>query len=365
MNRFKLKIIDFYIIKKFLGTFFFALILIIGISVVFDISEKLDDFIEKEAPLKAIIFDYYLNFIPYFLVLYSYLFTFISVLFFTSRMAYNNEIIAILSSGMSLNRMLIPYFISAFVIAVFSFVLSNFVIPHANINRLKFEEMYYRNHPPRFLDKNIHKQVYPGVFIYMENYNNFNNIGRKFSIEKFEYGQLVSKLMSDYIKWDSSINKWQIKNYYIRHIDGMKETIEEGTTIDTVLNIYPSDFSRREENFHETMNITELNRFIEEQKLQGADNIELFLIERNKRFALPFSTFILTLIGISVSTRKVKGGIGFHIGVGLLLSFSYILFEQFSSQFAIGGNLNPLLAVWIPNILYAIIAFFLYRITPQ
>ena len=365
MNKYKLGIIDYYIIRKFLGTFFFALILIISISVVFDISEKLDDFIEKEAPIRAIILDYYFNFIPYFAVLYSYLFTFISVIFFTSRMAYNTEIIAILSNGMSLKRMLLPYFISALIIAIFSFLLSNFVLPHANITRQQFEEMYYRDHPPRFLARNIHKQIAPGVFVYMESFNNYNNVGRKFSMEKFVDGQLVSKLMSDLIRWDSTINKWQIRNYYIRHIDGMEEYIEEGARIDTIINLYPEDFSRRNENFHETLNIIELNRFIEQQKIQGADNIDMFLIERHKRYSLPFSTFILTLIGVAASVRKAKGGIGFHIGLGMLLSFSYILFEQFSSQFAIGGELNPFIAVWIPNSLYALIAIVLYKLAPK
>jgi lipopolysaccharide export system permease protein len=361
----RLKIFDYYIIKKFLGTFFFAIILIMGIAIVFDFAEKLDDFLEKEAPLKAIIFDYYLNFVPYFAVLFSPLFTFIAVIFFTSKMAYNTEIIAMFSSGFSFFRMLIPYFISALVIAVFTFGLNNFVIPHANRIRLEFEEMYYRDHPVRYTQKNIHKQVYPNVYIYMESYSNLANRGYKFSIEEFdENGQLLSKLMSDYIFWDSTINKWVVRNYYIRTIDGLEEKIETGARLDTTLTIFPEDFAMRE-SIVSTMNLSELNNFIDLQKLQGADNIEVYLIERYSRYADPFSTFILTIIGLTLSSRKIKGGIGMQIGAGLFLSFSYIFFMQFSKQFSIGGNVNPLLAVWIPNILYAIIGVLLFRYAPK
>ena len=347
MNIPGLKIIDYYIIKKFLGTFFFAIVLIMSIAIVFDFAEKLDEFLEKEAPMKAIIFDYYLNFIPYFAVLFSPLFTFISVIFFTSKLAYNTEIIAMLSNGFSFNRLLVPYFISALTIAVFTFGLNNFVIPHANEVRLEFEEMYYRDHPVRYTQKNIHKQVFPNVYIYMESYS-----------------KLLSKLMSDFIIWDSTIHKWVIRNYYIRRFDGLEEKIEIGRRLDTTLTIFPEDFAMRE-TIVSTMNLSELNDFIDMQKLQGAENIEVYLIERYSRYANPFSTFILTIIGLTLSSRKVKGGIGMQIGVGLFLSFSYIFFMQFSKQFSIGGNVNPLLAVWIPNILFTIIGVFLYRYAPK
>lgn len=358
-----MRTIDTYIIKKFLGTFFYTLVLIISIAVIFDISEKMDDFIEKEAPFKAIVFDYYMNFIPYFANLFSSLFTFIAVIYFTSRMAFNSEIIALLSSGISFNRLLVPYFISASVIAIFSFVLNSFVIPPANEVRLEFEDTYIRN-PYRNFDRNIHKQIMPGVYIYMENYNNIYDIGYKFSIEKFEDGLLKSKLMSDYIKWDTTINKWQINNYYIRNIDGIKETIETGKRIDTTLNITPADFIRRISAV-EKMDYFQLNDFIDEQILQGADDIEPYLIEKYKRFSIPFATFILTLIGVSVASRKIKGGIGLHIGIGIFISFAYILFMQFSTVFAVSGNVNPLLAVWIPNIFFTFVSIFLYRIAPK
>jgi len=323
----------------------------------------MDDFIEKEAPLSAIIFDYYLNFIPFFANLFSCLFTFIAVIYFTSRMAFNTEIIAMLSSGVSFNRLLVPYFISALIIAIFSFVLNSFIIPPANKVRLEFEDTYIRN-PYRNYDRDIHKQIKPGTYIYMENYNSMYDIGYKFSIEHFENGLLKSKLMSDYIKWDTTTNKWVVNNYYIRYIEEMNERIETGRKIDTVLGITPADFKRRE-NVVEKMNYFQLNEFIDEQIMQGADNIVPYLIEKYRRISIPFASFILTLIGVSVASRKVKGGIGLHIGIGILISFAYILFMQFSTVFAVSGNVNPMLAVWIPNIFFAIISIFLYRITPK
>jgi lipopolysaccharide export system permease protein len=364
MIRWKYKTIDLYIIRTFLGTFIFSLALILSISVIFDLSEKIDNFMENNATWKVVIFKYYFNFIPYFAVLFSSLFTFITVIFFTSRMAYRSEIIAIISSGMSFHRLLFPYFISAFIIASFSFFLSDAVIPHANIVRLDFEEQYIHNAPRSVTERDIHRQIQPGVYIYMENYSTISDIGHKFSMEKYVNGELVSKLVSDYVKWDSTINKWVIRNYYIRDIDGMKETIRTGKSIDTTLAIRPEDFKRRL-NFVETMNLRELKQYIKTLEMQGESNVIAYEIERQKRFAFPFSTFILTLIGVSVSSRKVKGGIGMQIGIGLLVAFSYILFMQFSSQFAISGSLNPVLAVWIPNVGYALISLLLYRMAPR
>jgi lipopolysaccharide export system permease protein len=364
-NKWKLKIIDYYIIRTFLGTFFFALILIICIAVIFDVAEKIDDFLEKGATLKQIVFEYYFNFIPYFAVLFSSLFTFISVIFFTSKMAYNTEIVAILNSGMSFRRFLYPYMISAALLSTFSFMLSNFVIPGANKKRLAFEEVYVRSKTFEYTKRNIHKQIEPGVYIYMESFNNISETGRLFSMEKFKDDKLVKKLMSEYIQWDSVKNKWSIRNYYIRTIDSLKETLVKGDKLDTIIkNINPEEFKRRD-NFVDAMSIGELNKYIKTLRLQGADNINMYIIEREKRLAFPFSTFILTMIGVTLSSRKVRGGIGMHIGVGLALSFGYILFMQFSSQFAISGTLSPLLAAWIPNIIFAIISLYLYRIAPK
>jgi len=364
INALGLKIIDLYIIRKFLGTFVYSIVLILCIAVVFDLSEKIDDFIENSAPAKEVVRDYYLNFIPYFAVLFSSLFTFISVIFFTSKMAYNTEIVAILSSGVSFRRFLLPYFISASIITLFAFSLSNFVIPKANKTKLEFEEKYIHKRPQTFSRKNIHKQVEPGVFIYLESYSTASQTGYNFSIEKFEEGKLVSKTMADQITWDTTKNTWTMRRYYSRDLSGLNEILAEGSTMDTALQIAPADFSRRL-NAVEAMSFRELNDFIDVSRMQGETNLTSYLIERYKRTAFPFSTFILTLIGVTVSSQKVRGGIGAQLGAGLGISFGYILFMQFSSQFAIGGSLPPLLAVWLPNLIFAVVALFLYRLAPK
>jgi lipopolysaccharide export system permease protein len=363
MKRYFTKL-DLYILKKFLGTFFFSLLLIITIAVIFDVSEKIDDFLEHKAPLSAIILDYYFNFIPYFAILFSSLFVFIAVIFFTSKMAYDTEIIAIFSSGISFHRFLFPYFIGAFIIASLSYYLTNYIIPSATKKRMIFEELYYYSNPVFYNEQNIHKQVNPGTYIYLESFSTLTDIGRRFTIEKFDSGQLLSKFQADYIKWDSTKQKWEARNYYIRNIINGKEEIISGHLIDTTIGIIPDDFKKRD-NIIETMSTPELNDFIALQKMYGATSLELLLIEKYKRFSTPFSTFILTLIGVSISSRKIRGGIGMHIGLGLLISFSYILFMQFSSQFAIGGSIPPLIAVWIPNILFAIIGAYLYVKAPK
>ncbi len=213
-------------------------------------------------------------------------------------------------------------------------------------------------------ERNIHKQIEPGIYVYLENFNTNTNSGRKFSIEKFSDGKLVSKLFSDEIRWDSVKNKWHIRNYYIRDYIDDDQKIRSGLDMDTTITLTPEEFRRRD-NAVEAMNLGELNSFIREQKLQGASDIDLYLIEKHRRFSFPFSTFILTLIGVSVSSKKVKGGIGMQLGIGLLISFSYIVFMQFSSQFAISGALSPFIAVWIPNVIFAFIAIFMYRLAPK
>jgi len=362
---FRLKIIDRYIIRKFLGTFFFCLVLILTIAVVFDFAEKIDNFMEKDAPVKAIIFDYYLNFIPYFATLFSPLFVFISVIFFTSKMAANTEIIAILNSGMSFRRMMLPYFLSALIIALFTYLLTNFVIPKANLNRISFEDKYYRATTKRAPVMNIHRQVYKNVLVYMESFNPISQAGRNFTLEKFdEDGRLESKLSGNMVRYDTASGKWVIMNYYQRKITGREDTLTRGDRIDTTLTITPEDLSMGP-GFVGTMTYNQLNNYVSQLKLQGSDELKLFLIEKYKRFANPFAVFILTLIGVSLSSRKVRGGIGMNIGIGLGLSFSYILFMQFASQFSLKGNLGPMLAMWIPNILYAIVALVLYKLAPK
>jgi lipopolysaccharide export system permease protein len=359
------KIIDRYIIRKFLVTFFFCLLLILTIAVVFDFAEKIDNFMEKNAPVKAIIFDYYLNFIPYFATLFAPLFVFISVIFFTSKMAANTEIIAILNSGMSFKRMMWPYFVSSLFIAIFTFLLTNFVIPKANLHRMDFEDKYYRSSSRRVPVIHIHRQVYKNVLIYMESFNPISQSGRNFTIEKFdESGKLESKLTGNIVRYDTATSKWVVVNYYLRNIKDKEDLITRGDRIDTTLNITPGDLSMGP-NFVGTMTYNELNNYINQLKLQGSDELNLFLIEKHRRIANPFAVFILTLIGVSLSSRKVRGGIGMNIGIGLGLSFSYILFMQFASQFSLKGSLGPMLAMWIPNILYAVVGFVLYKLAPK
>lgn len=359
------KILDRYIIKKFLGTFFYSLVLLISIIVVFDVQEKLDDFLEKTAPsLKVIITDYYMNFAPYYANMFMFLFIFISVIFFTSKLAGNSEIIAMLSSGMSFRRLMVPYFEAAAILAVLSYCLSSFIIPPANEVRLKFENKYlkgtYYNE-----SRNIHRQLSPGTFIYMQNYVTTSNTGYKFSMETFSGKSLKIKLMSDYIRWDSIKSKWEINNYYIRYFKKNGDSVVSGNKIDTTLSILPQDFNQRL-NAIETLGSGELATYIDEQKMRGNENIEAFEVEAYKRVAFPFASFILTLIGVSLSCQKVRGGIGINLGVGLALSFSYILFMQIFTQFAIsGGSIPPLLAVWIPNILYSIVGVALYFKAPK
>lgn len=359
-----LKMLDMYVIRKFLSSFLLSIVLILSIAVIFDLSEKIDDFLESGASLRAILFDYYLNFIPYFAVLFSSLFAFIAVIYFTSRMAYNTEIIAILNSGMSFRRLLLPYMISATLIAGASFYLSDQVIPDANKVKLEFEEQYVKKRPVRFKTTNFHRQIEPGIYVYLQNYSNVSKVGYQFTIEKFEDGQLVSKMFADQIRWDTASNKWQARRYYIRTIDGLNETLEEGRVIDTTLAMHPDDFQMRL-NIVETMNLKELDEFINKQRMQGETNVTAYQIERHNRIAFPFSTFVLTLIGVAVSSRKLRGGIGLQIAIGVVISFVYILFQQFSKQFAIGGLLPVMLAVWLPNLFFLIVALFLMRLAPR
>ena len=351
------KTIDFYITRKFLGTFFYAIALILSIAIVFDFSENLDEFLSKDLPAKEIIFDYYLNFIPYFANLFSPLFTFIAVIYFTSKMAYNTEIIAILSSGVSYKRLMRPYIVSAFILATFSFILGNYIIPPANKTMNEFRQKNIDN--VRFTaETNIHQQIEPGVYVYMRSFGS-GNIGSGFALEKFDGSKLVEKITAPNIRWMADSSKWRIDNYSRRILYDDHEELSKGNRLDTMLNMDPSMF-KTEKNEMESFTTPALNAEIRSMKMRGVRTVE-WEIEKHKRIAGPFSAFILTLIGAGLASRKIKGGLGFHLGLGLLLSFSYILFMQVSTVFAISGNTPPLLAVWIPNILYSVIAVFVYK----
>lgn len=351
------KTIDIYITKKFLGTFFYAITLILSIAIVFDISENLDEFLSKDASISTIIFDYYLNFIPYFANLFSPLFTFIAVIYFTSKMAGNTEIIAILSSGVSYKRLMRPYLVSAFILAALSFILGNYVIPPANKTMNDFRAEYIENRKA-ISERNIHRQIEPGVYIYMNTFNS-ENLGSRFTLERFEGAKLVEKLTADNIRWDEESKKWVINNYWKRTIFDDHEVLERGYRIDTTLNMVPNDY-KVIMNEMESFTTPALTKEIASMKMRGVNSTS-WEIERHKRIAGPFSAFILTIIGVSLASRKIKGGLGLHLGLGLLLSFSYILFMQISTVFAINGSAPPIVAVWIPNLFYSIIALFVFR----
>jgi len=359
-----LKIIDIYIIRKFLGTFFYAISLLILIVIVFDVSENIDSFIQKEAPLKAIIFDYYLNFIPYFINLFIYLFTFISVIFFTSKLAGNTEIIAILSSGVSFRRLLYPYMISAVLLAIMSFYLGNFLIPKTNEDRRVFKNNYMES-LTRDKSKNLHLQIAPNTFAFVESYNSKLQSGYKFSLEKFEGQKMIYKLMADRIELDTVNGMWRLKNYYIRTLDSINgQSLIKGTEMDTAFSLKPEDLYKIKEVFEE-MDYFELNEYIIAEKEKGSKAYKKFEVEKNKRASGPVAIIILTIIGVALSSRKVRGGIGMHLGVGIGLTFSYILLMQISTVFSTFGNLSPFLASWIPNIIFTFIAIYLLIKAPK
>lgn len=358
------KIIDRYIIGKFLGTFFLTIALILAIAVVFDISEKIDDFITRGASTQEIIFDYYLNFIVFYGNLFSSMIVFIATIFFTSRMTANTEIVAVLTGGVSFKRMMFPYFVSATIIAAISYFLSHFVIPYTNVDRLEFQHAYIdKKQDERF--KNIHRQIKPGHIIYFENYNTKRSSGYHFTYEIIEDGRLVSKLKADFIRRDTNAQKWILDQYDLRTIDEEgNETIEQGKKLVQEFDFSADDIVPRLYTV-EMMNTPELNEFIEAEKIRGSESINHYLIQKYQRTSWPFATYILVLIGVSISSRKTRGGLGLNVAIGLVLCVTYIFFMQISTTFSTVGSMNPLLAVWTPNILFAGIGAYLYHIAPK
>lgn len=360
------KKLDWYIIGKFISTFFVALLLIILIVIIFDISEKIDDFVTKEVPLKEIIVDYYINFIPYFMNMFAPIFVFITVIFFTSRLAANSEIIAVLSCGISFQRLLRPYLISAAIITIFSLSLNLWVIPHANRTRMAFETAYVRDYSGRSTSvQNMHCQISPGEFVYVEAFSSWNNTAYKFTLEKIENNEIVSKLSADQAVWDSTFCGWKLKKYFIRdYVGGIEDRVHNGAELDTVLNLTIGDF-KKSRKYETTLNRKELDGYISMKRMRGDADIKQALIEKNTRYAMPFSAFILTIIGVSLSSRKRRGGLGWNLALGIALSFSYILFQKFSEMFVFTDTLPAWIALWLPNVIYAAIAIFLYRMAPK
>ena len=367
LNPFRyLKRLDRYIIGKFIGTYFYSIILIISISIVFDINENLAKFTTNQAPLKAIVMDYYANFIPYFANLFSPLFVFIAVIFFTSKLAGNSEIIAMLASGTSFKRLMRPYMISAAIIALLNLYLGAMVIPKGTVVRQNFESRY-KNKKKITSATNVQLQVGKGIIAYMQQYDDANRTGYGFSLDKFENKKLVSHMTASTIRYDSisdSRYHWTINNYKIRTLKGLREEITTGASLDTLIMMEPMDmvFSKGQQ---ETFTSPELLQYISKQQERGSQNVVQYEVEFHKRIAMSFASFILTIIGVSLSSRKRKGGMGLYLGIGLALSFAYILLQTISSTFAINAGLPAMLAAWIPNILYIFIAYFCYRQAPN
>lgn len=361
-----LKRLDKYIIGKFIGTYFFAIALIISISIVFDFNENLSKFSQYNAPWQAIIFDYYANFVPYFANLFSPLFVFIAVIFFTSKMAGNSEIIAIISAGVSFRRLMRPYMISCVLISTLSFVLAAYVIPKGNVVKQNFESMY-KNKKKNTQADNVQIQVERGVIAYIQHYDNERKQGYGFFLDKFENKKLVSHMTANSIQYDTIADSkyhWKALGWKIREMRGMKETITSGSSLDTLIQMEPIDlvFSKGQQ---ETFTSPQLKEYISKQIDRGSKNIVQYEVEYHKRIASSFASFILTTIGISLSSRKRKGGMGMYLGIGLALSFTYIMLQTISATFAINVGAPAALAAWMPNIIFSFIAFFCYKQAPK
>ncbi|OFY63821.1 MAG: permease [Bacteroidetes bacterium RIFCSPLOWO2_02_FULL_36_8] len=358
-----MKTFDWYIIRKFLGTFFYSMLLLVLVIIVIDFVEKNDDYIEKKVSYFSVIYDYYFNFAPYIANILSPITIFIAVVFVTSKLAFHSEIIAILSSGMSYNRLLFPFLLSSGVISIFTFYLMGWVIPEANKKRIAFEIAYIKN-PYRYSNRDIHLKIGPETYIYMESYNNMENVGYKFSMEHIVKNRLIKKLMAPRVFWDTDKKCWTIEQFEIRKFEGMKEKITNGKTLDTVINLNPTEFSSNWQK-EETMKSPELTEFIHTQQARGKGNLEPYIVKKYQRFTYPFATIILTLIGVVMSSRKSRGGIGLQVAIGFLLAFMYILFVIMSSTIATNGSVPPLLAVWLPNIIFSFIGFALLWFMPK
>ena len=359
-------ILDWYIIKKFIGTYIYAILLIISIAIVFDFNENLSKFTQYHAPWRAIIFDYYANFVPYYSNLFSPLFVFIAVIFFTSKLAGNSEIISMMAAGMSIRRLMRPYMISCILIAGLTFYLNSFVIPHGTVIRQNFETLY-RNSKKNTSAENVQLQVAKNTVAYIQHYDDQYKRGYGFSLVKFKDKKIVSHMTAMEIQYDTVADTkyhWKVSNWKIRTLKGLKEHIQSGASKDTVLLMEPTDlvYSKGQQ---ETFTSPELLNYISKQTSRGSGNVVQYEVEFHKRIAMSFSSFILTIIGLSLSSRKRKGGMGLYLGIGLALSFGYIMLQTVSATFAIQDDTPPILAAWIPNIIFAIIAYFCYRHAPS
>lgn len=360
-----MNIIDRYIIKKYLTTFLFTVGIFIVVIVVFDVSEKLDDFLKNKASMSQVFLQYYaMGSVPFFLNMLTPLINFIAVIFFTSKMADQTEIVPILSGGMSFNRFLRPFMIAATIVFAFTLVSNLYILPYTNKLKVKFENVYVHPHKVNSSKQSTHMQIDSNTYVYIDNFDTKRAVGYNFVMEKFDGNELTEKLMADRVTWDSISSKWRIENYTNRIINGLNEEMLKGESRDTTLDMKPRDFEVYE-NIFTAMDTKELEERIRKEEIRGTGMMNDLLLEKYKRWINPFSAFILTLMGVSLSSKKVRGGIGLSLGIGIGLSFAYLVFNQFSTMFALKGGLPPLLAVLIPNITFLILGLILLVKAPK
>lgn len=367
MNIFKnrIKIIDRYIIGKYLGTFIYTLTVFVVIIIIFDLSEKLDDFLSANLSAWQVISLYYAGSIPFYVNMLSPLINFIAVIFFTAKMADQTEIVPILSGGVSFNRFLLPYFVSAFIIFAANLTANLYILPYTNQLKNNFENTYVKKNDPSSKN-NIHMKLDENTYIYMESFDNKTKSGYHFSLDNFKGDELVKKLIADQITWDSLKRSWKLSNYSIRNVNGLKETMINGAakTKDTILDMRPDDFSAYE-NVFENLTNRELSDKIKKEKTRGTGIWNDLLFEQYKRYLQPLSAFVLTLIGVALSSRKVRGGVGLPLGIGIFLSFTYIVVNQFAKMFSLKGGIPPLVAVLIPTIFFGLLGLYLLKKAPK
>lgn len=353
-----MKTLDWYILKKFLGTFLYAILILALITAVIDYSEKVDDFVKHQAPAYQIA-NYYKNFIPYMVAFLFPLFIFISTIFFTSKLAYKSEIIAILASGTSFQRFTRPYMIGAMLLCTISLLANHFIVPAANKQRLQFEDTYVHN-ATTSSDRNVHLQISPGLFVYLQSYDYIANTGYRFTAERIIGTDLKEKIMADNVSYDSVKKEWKLHNVVIRTNNGLQEKLKFMPELIEHYNFTPKDLEN-DNDIMTAMTTPYLNKIIKREKLRGSVNLNQYYVEKYRRTAQPFAGIILTLIGVSIASKKVRGGSGWHLALGIIISATYIMAIQFSSTFSIKAGLNPFVAVWIPNIIFGAIAYYLYR----
>ena len=357
------RILDWYIIRRFLGTFFFIMLMLMLIAVIFDVSEKVDDFLDGDVipTLGEVLFDYYLNFIAHYGNLFSFLIIFIAVIYFTSKMSGDTEIVAIISSGISFNRLLRPFFMGATIIAGLSLLLNHMVLPKANETRLEFEERFIRN-PFNITAENMHREVNEGEIVYFKIYLSSRSEARNFSVENWdkENHRLEWKLTAATANYNDTTKVWKLKSWFIREYGEERDVLRHGAEMDTIFNFSPMDFAQRL-NAASAMSYTELNEYIERERDKGSDKIAFFEIEKHQRTSYPLATYVLTLIGVCIASRKARGGIGVHLALGIALAMVYIFCMKITTVAATNAGLDPFIAVWIPNLVFLGIGLMLYR----